>query len=158
MDSITYRQEVQGIAKAGHKILSLDIKNLRRMFIDDHPSHAAPRYAVLQILLSLKMEKNFENEENRVFPLLVANSHSNKATKLIIELVQEHEQLLFKAQDLNSLFVHGDINECRGELWKEMLDFLDHMQKHVTKEEKLFELLPLEAPSAMPSRAEYSPV
>ena len=151
MDKTTYRQEVQRVAKADHKLLSLEIENCRRIFMDDNSSKDIQRFNVLQILITLKMEKNFENEEDRVFPLLVAYSHSEKMTKRIIELVQEHEQLLFEAQDLNALLLHSDVNAHKGELWRAMLDFLAHMQKHVAKEESLFELFPSETSSFRPS-------
>jgi iron-sulfur cluster repair protein YtfE (RIC family) len=151
MDKTTYRQEVQRVAKTDHRLQSLEIETCRRIFIEDTSSKDVQRFAVLQTLIMLKMVQHFRDEEDRVFPALLAISQSDKATQLIIELVREHEQLLLGAQDLNRLFVHSDINECKGELWVEMLDFLDHMQKHVAKEEKLFELFLPEMPSSPPT-------
>lgn len=147
MDAGVYCQKLQKVVQADHELLSLDIENLRRMFMDDHPSHTPQRFAHLQLLITLRMLSNFENEENEVFSALAANNHSKQATEFIGELLREHEQLLAEAQNLNGLLLHRDVTECKGELWTKMLDFLGDLEKHAVKEDRLFELFTSETSS-----------
>ena len=130
---------VLNVAQADHEILSKAIRNVRKLFIGDHPPDAAHQFNILRQLLTKKIAEHFADEENRLFPALLATEAGPKIAPILAELQQDHVQLLAEAQRLNTLLQDRTIAQRTGESWTALLDFFTVFEKHVAKEDRLFQ-------------------
>lgn len=135
----TQRSEILGSAQADHELLFLGIENFRKLFAGVRPSDAAQQFASIQQLITKKIAEHFADEEDRIFPLLLAGNPTEKESQTIAELCEEHATFLATAQWLNALLQRTNLAKCKGELWTALRDFLTGLEKHIAKEDQLFE-------------------
>ena len=126
-------------AQADHVLLSLSIWNFRRLFTGARPPDAARQFVEIQQLITEKISEHFADEENHVFPLLLANNPGLREFQVIADLYQAHATLLAQAQRLNTLLPRINLAKCKGEHWSAIRIFLTDLEKHAATEDRLFE-------------------
>ena len=133
------RSEILGNVQADHDLLFLSIENFRSLFTGSRPPDAAQQFADIQQLITKKLANHFIDEEQRIFPLLLASNPTTEEEQAIADLCQEHATFLTTAQRLDALLQPVNLAKCKGELWSEMRKFLADLEKHAAKEDRLFE-------------------
>jgi len=133
------RSEILGNVQADHELLSLSIENFRSLFTGFRPPDAAQQFADIQQLITKKLSNHFADEEQRIFPLLLASNPTAEEEQAIADLCQEHATFLATAHNLNALLQTVNLARCKGELWSAMRKFLADLEKHAAKEDRLFE-------------------
>ena len=130
---------ILGSVIADHELLALNIKSFRRLFMGVRTPDATQQFADIQHLITQKISEHFADEENRVFPLLLAAFPGATESQIIADLSQEHADLLAKAEQLNAQFHRVNLTKCTGEIWAAMRDFFTNFESHAAREDQLFE-------------------
>ena len=131
------RDKIESITRADHKILAQAVASFRELFKGDRLPDADHELAEIQQLLKKMIADHFACEDTDLFPVLLANHSGTKTDELIAELKQEHVTLLDELHNVNALVGKRSLNKMTGEAWMALLNFFNHLQNHLTKEDQL---------------------
>jgi iron-sulfur cluster repair protein YtfE (RIC family) len=135
-----YREQVVSIARAEHQLIYHAIENFGRLLTGYQASDAA-QFDKIQKLLAKELVEHFNQEEEQVFPALLADNPGEKVTQLVVELRQEHVPLLERMGRLNELLHRSKPAKYTGDNWQALIDFFLDLKAHASKEDALFALL-----------------
>lgn len=130
--------QILNLIQADHDILSKAIKNFRKSFVGNLPPANSRQLPAIRQLLVKKIPDHFAEEENQLFPILLATDSSPKITTVLDELRQDHIQLQAEAQRLDAHLERNRLTQCPADLGTTLLDFFIVFEKHVAKEDQLF--------------------
>ena len=139
MDPQLERSQALSRERADHVQLALSIFNFRRLFKGARPADAPQQFAEVQHFIAKKVAEHFADEERCIFPVFLAGQTTPQERQVITELCAEHAQLLATAHQLHGQLQRLTIAKCKGELWNALRDFLAVLEKHLAKEDQLFE-------------------
>jgi iron-sulfur cluster repair protein YtfE (RIC family) len=134
-------RELLRMAAEDHAAFNAGMDSFRRMLTGDPTPDASREFDDLKFLFRDKLPKHFAYEEEKIFPLLLADNPSTEVSRLILELKVEHQRLLVEVRwlnlELSSLSQMQAISEARTECF----DFFNHLKDHASKEDELFRLV-----------------
>ena len=139
MDPQIERSQALQQARADHVQLALGIWNFRRLFKGASPADATQQFAEIQMFITDRIVPHFSDEELRIFPVLLAANPTAEETRIITELIEEHIILQAEIQQLHGLLDKMTLTKCKGELWSLLRNFFAILEKHVAKEDRLFQ-------------------
>ena len=126
--------------EADHRIIQAGIDSFRRMSTGDSPQDKAKEISNLKLLLTDMLPKHFAYEEEKIFPLFLADNPSKDVSRLILELKEEHKRLLIEVGDLSAELSSRNLMQNLGVLWMDCLALFNRLSIHASKEDELFRL------------------
>jgi hypothetical protein len=141
MEPVPDRLELFRMAMTDHNIIEAGMQSFRRMLSGTPPKHAPKEFDDLALLFRNMLPKHFAFEEEKIFPLLLADNPSEEVSRLILELKEEHKQLLVEIKGLPLELSSHSQRQSVGMTWMEFVGFFDRQQKHASKEDELFRLV-----------------
>jgi iron-sulfur cluster repair protein YtfE (RIC family) len=135
------RKDLFRTTEADHRIIEASINSFRRMSNGDSPQDAPKEIDALKLFLTDMLPKHFAYEEEKIFPLLLADNPSENIMRLILELKEEHKRLLVELGDLSVELSSRNLMQNTGVLWMDCLALFNRLRIHASKEDKLFRLV-----------------
>lgn len=139
MDPQIERSQALQQARNDHVQLALGIWNFRRLFKGATPRDAVQQFADIQTFITERIVPHFADEERCIFPVLLAGGPTPDEIRIITELAEEHVLMQAEIQQLDGLLKKVTLTKCKGQLWTTLRDFFAILEKHVAKEDRLFQ-------------------
>jgi hemerythrin-like domain-containing protein len=141
MEQLANLRELLRMAAEDHAAINAGMDSFRRMLTGDLPQDASREFDDLKFLFRDKLPRHFAYEEQKIFPLLVADNPSKEVSRLILELKEEHQRLLVDVRWLNLELSSLSQMQSVGEARTECFDFFNRLKDHASKEDELFRLV-----------------
>ena len=129
------------MAASDHSIITNATEAVRTMFSGGFPEAAPMEIDFIKSVFTAKLPAHFADEEDRLFPRILAGKPSKEVAQLIMDLKEDHRRLLIEARALNWELCCRNLMPRTNQLHTDCLDFLADLEKHVSKEDELYRLL-----------------
>ncbi|MEI8064105.1 MAG: hemerythrin domain-containing protein [Verrucomicrobiota bacterium] len=132
-----HRDQIKSITRADHEILSHGVASFRKLFKGERSLRADHEFANIYRLLNERIAQHLTYEDKDVFPVLLASRLNAETDGLIANLKQEHAALRDELHNVNTLLGQRGLNQLTSKISLALLNFFNHLQDHVDKEDRL---------------------